>query len=348
MNETDIELYLNRILCGYLIFTFNNEKYELRYPSNSLKYESNILYNNILNDEKYNEWIREEFTEKIMISLGLWQNNTGKILEKLEKNQETLKVDLFKNLLNKDMQNKIRPQIRTIEDHINRIFKTKQDFLYNTLEGYASSIKNEFIICNTLYKNNRLVFKNNEKQDQASYQFFNSLVNTINEHTIGMTIFKTIARSGLWRSYWNASKENIFGKPTIEWTDEQKSLVNITKMYDNVYEHPECPDDKVINDDDMLDGWIIVQKRKIKKQKSEQSMDSANPRLKNAQEVFILADNSEEAEEVFGLNSQEGIHRMKEKFGAIKGKENVDDLELPDVKRDALMELNNALKQRKS
>jgi len=47
MNETDIELYLNRILCGYLIFVFNNEKYELRYPSNSLKYEANILYNNI-------------------------------------------------------------------------------------------------------------------------------------------------------------------------------------------------------------------------------------------------------------------------------------------------------------
>ena len=130
MNETDIELYLNRILCGYLIFIFNNEKYELRYPSNSLKYEANILYNNILNDEKYNEWIREEFTEKIMIGLGLWQNNTVKILEKLEKNQETLKVDLFKNLLNKDMQNKIRPQIRTVEDQINRIFKTKQDFLY--------------------------------------------------------------------------------------------------------------------------------------------------------------------------------------------------------------------------
>ena len=141
MNETDIELYLNRILCGYLIFIFNNEKYELRYPSNSLKYEANILYNNILNDEKYNEWIREEFTEKIMIGLGLWQNNTVKILEKLEKNQETLKVDLFKNLLNKDMQNKIRPQIRTVEDQINRIFKTKQDFLYNTLEGYAESVK---------------------------------------------------------------------------------------------------------------------------------------------------------------------------------------------------------------
>jgi hypothetical protein len=348
MNEADIELYLNRIFCGYLIFFFNNERYELRYASNELKYEANLLYNNIINDEKYNEWIREENIIRIMIVLGLWQQDTEKSLELLQKNIDNLKVDLYKNFMNKDMIKQIRPKLRSTEDQLNRVFKTKQDFLYNTLEGYASSLKNEYIICRTLYKNNKLIFQNGDNKNADSYQFFNTLVNIINEHTIGMSTFKAIARSNLWRSYWNANKTNIFNSQVIDWTDEQRSLVNITKMYDNVYEHPECPDDKIIEDDDMLDGWIISQKRKIQKQKREQDMDTANPRLKNAQEVFVLTRDEEEAQEVFGLNSREGISKMKEKFGSVNQHGSVDDLDLPDVKREALEKLNNALKQRKS
>lgn len=346
MNDADIELYLNRILCGYLIFFFNNERYELKYASNSLKYEANLLYNNIINDEKYNEWIREENSTKAMIALGLWQKDTEKSLELLQKNIDNLKVDLYKNFMNKDMVKKIRPKIRSNEDQLNRVLKTKQDFLYNTLEGYASSLKNELIICHTLYKNNKLVFQNSDNKNADSYQFFNSLVNIINENTIGMSTFKAIARSNLWRSYWNANKDHTFNTQVIDWTDEQRSLVNITKMYDNVYEHPECPDDKIIEDDDMLDGWIIFQKRKTKKQKMEQGLDSSNPRLRNAQEVFILTENEEEITEVLNLNNAEGLGRMREKINTVKQMGEVEDLDLPDVKREALIKLNNALKQR--
>ena len=345
MNDAEIEFYISRILSGFLVFFYNNERYELQYPNCYLRYESNLIYNNIINDEKYGEWIREENIIRVLIMLGLWTQETEKTIVQIEKQIDNLKVDLYNNILNKTMQTKIRSNLRSKEEQLHRITNIKQEFLGNTLEGYAASIKNEYIVCNTLYKNKRLVFNIDDVKSSSSYQYFNGLINEINQHMIPIKVYKTIARSNTWRSYWNCNKNNVFNKQVIDWTDEQRSLINITKMYDNIYEHPECPDDKIIEDDDVLDGWLIVQKRKIAKAKVQQTIDSSNPKLKNAQEVFVMASDQDSREEVFGLNSGEALHRMKEKFEYINhmnNSETIEDLALPDVRREAINRMRAA------
>lgn len=351
MNDTEIDFYITRILSGYLIFFYNGDRYELQYPSNILKYESHLLYNNIINDEKYAEWIREENLTKVLIALGLWNQDTEKNIKKIEKQIENYKVDIYNNFLNKENKEKIRNNLRSMEDGLNRILNIKSEFSSNTLEGYASSIKNEYIISNTLYKNKKLVFNTKENKNNSSYQYFNALVNEINQHMIPIKTYKLIARHNIWRSIWNCNKERILDKAIMDWTEEQKSLINLTKMYDSIYEHPESPDEKIIEDDDALDGWLITQKRKNNKAKTQKDLDNSNPHLKKAQEVFVIANQKEDIEEVFGLNSPEGISRMKEKFGFIKSNINqseINDLSLPDVQRDARNQMAEKLKLRKS
>jgi hypothetical protein len=344
MNDFDIDFLLSRILSGYLIFFYQNQKYQLRYPTIELKYEANILYNNIINEEKYNDWIREENITKVMIHLGLWENSTDALLQNMDKNIDNLKVELYNSFLNKSKQPKIRESLRSVEAQKDKILSRKYEFVSNTLEGYAASIKNEYIITNTLYDSRgELVFKNSDNisKNSLSYQYFNALVQEINSHVISVSDFKAIARSGIWKAYWGANKSNVFDTSVINWTDEQRSLVNITKMYDSVYEHPECPDDKIIEDDDMLDGWMIVQKRKLHKQKKEISLEQSNPRLKNAQEVFLLADDQDDIEEILDMNSPESKMRMKEKFNFIQNSQGpVEELQLPDVRRDVVASLN--------
>lgn len=341
MNDTDIDFFLTRIMSGYLIFFYQGDRYELRYPTNKLKYEANLIYNGIINDEKYTDWIREENLTRVLIMLGLWDNKTEKDITQLEKQTENLKVDIYNNFLNKDIREKSRNHLRSTENQLNRILNIKSDFAGNTLEGYAASIKNEFIVCNTLYKNNKLVFSLDDVKDNTSYQYFNNLVNEINQYIIPIKTYKFLARSSTWRSYWNCNKDNIFNAQVIDWTDEQRSLVNITKMYDNVYEHPECPDDKLIEDDDALEGWFVVQKRKAAKIKTQNNLDNSNPNLKKAQEIFLISSDQESKESILSLNNPEALHRMKEKFefiSATKDKE-IDDLSLPDVQRNAREQL---------
>jgi hypothetical protein len=177
MNDFDIELLLNRIFVGSLFFNFKNELYELKYASNQIKYQSNLIYQNIINEERFDEWIREENIVYYMINAGLWTHQTDSMIKKTEKDIEEHKVNLFKFALSKEKQKPIRKYLNSAKSSLNNILLKKQEFLAHTLEGYALSIKNEYLICNTLYKNNKRVF-DNSSNDFKSYSV-NECIETI-------------------------------------------------------------------------------------------------------------------------------------------------------------------------
>ena len=140
----------------------------------------------------------------------------------------------------------------------------------------------------------------------------------------------------MWRSYWTSSKNgaSLFVGSVSEWSDDQRVLASMSRMYDNVYEHPECPSDQVIDDDDMLDGWMILQRRLVDAQKKKQAVDALHPKLKNAQEVFIRADDSQEAQEIKSFNTQEGLNIINQRSDFINAHGSVSSIELPDVQMD--------------
>lgn len=346
MNDADTEVLLHRILCGKLYFYFRGEKYELRNADHNIRYESDILYNNIINEEKYNDWIREENMLEVMTGIGLWHNGMNNLIKQLQTKIDNLKVELFQNFAVTSKHTKIRASLQASKNQLGKIFSSKQDFFNHTLEGYAASIKNEFVLCNTLYKKDKKVF-DYQNNNATTYVFFNELVAEINKHSVSVDDIKSLARSDHWKSYWNANKNNIFPGSASEWTDDQRGLVNISKMYDSVYEHPETPNEKVIEDDDMLDGWMIVQKRKNEKEKNQKTIDELNPKLKNAQEVFLMANNQEDVESILNLNSQDAINRLNQKIAAINKSGEVEDAQLPDVQMRLMNQANEMRKARR-
>lgn len=346
MNDADKDTLLHRILCGKLYFYFKGEKYELKSADFNIRYESDILYSSIINDEKYNDWIREDNMIEVMMGLGIWHNGMSTIIKQLQTKIDNLKVELFQNFASLSKHARIRNSLQNSKHQLNKILSVKQDFFNHTLEGYASSIKNEFVLCNTLYKKNKKVF-DYQNSDATTYVFFNELIAEINKHAISVDDIKTIAKSDNWKSYWNANKNNVFSGSVSEWTDDQRGLVNISKMYDSVYEHPESPNEKVIEDNDMLDGWMIVQKRKNEKEKNQKTIDELNPNIKKAQEVFLMANNTEDVESILDLNSPEAIHRMNQKIAVINRSGEVQDSQLPDVQMDLMNQANEMRKARR-
>ncbi len=334
MNDAEAELLLYRIFSGKLFFFYKNEKYELRSPNIDVRYEAQLLYNNILNDEKYDEWLREENLDKILINLGLWTMDTNTIIKSLIKKIDDTKVALYQQRALKDKTKQNRKNLENYNKQYNSILNKKNEIYSHTLEGYASSIKNEYIICNTLYKNNNKVFHIDIKNDENSYTLFNNIVNEINNHVVDSGQFKKLARNTIWRSYWNANKQNIFPGTASEWTFDQRTLVSLSKMYDNIYEHPECPDDEVINDDDMLDGWMILERRKAETRKKQSKVDDLNPKLQKAQEVFLMASNAEETQDVLSMNSQESLIKLKQRSEYLQSAGTASQADLPDVKMD--------------
>lgn len=346
MNDAELELYIYRILSGILIFHYNNERYELYSPTPRIRYEANLIYSNILNDEKYEEWIREDNLVNIIIKLGLWNKDTPQLLKELDLKIDNCKVEMFKNHIIANKLKSLRKELSNLKNQHQRLTSLKNDFFVNTLEGYAASIKNEYIICKTLHKNNKLAF-DNIVTNNTSYVLFNDIVSKVNQYIISISQFKNIARSQLWRSYWNSNKDHILPGSVAEWTDDQRTLINISKMYDSVYEHPECPTENVIEDEDLLDGWMIFQKQKTEKMKNQQKFEDLHPNLKNANEVFLMADNSNAFEDIMSLNSTEAKHRLQTKINYINQKGTATEFELPDIQNEIRQQSEELLKNRR-
>jgi hypothetical protein len=133
----------------------------------------------------------------------------------------------------------------------------------------------------------------------------------------------------------------MFNFGTEDTTDEQRALINISKMYDSIYEHPECPDDKIIEDDDMLDGWMLFQKEKREKEKKQDSIVGGNNKMKNAGEIFLMAGSKQEVDEIYALNSDETKVQLQNKQSYIQKVGSASEVDLPDVQ----MELNQKIQQ---
>jgi hypothetical protein len=332
ITDKDIEHYVNRILSGKLLFSYKNRLYTLLYPNITLRYKASLLYESIINDEKYNEWITVNNLEKYMEYLGVWNREMAEFMNHSPKQLESLKVSLYQNRLNSALTKKNRQQISYLRTKMNSVSQTKQYFYNQTVEGFAESIKHEFIIVNTLYYKKNKVF-NKFKSNNNSSNDFNNLVTEINNYTLDTSIYRSIARSDFWRSFWNINKNNIIDKPICEWTDEQRTLASYTSMYDGVYEHHDKPNDSVIEDDDMLDGWLIHQRKEYEKSKQENSLLNNNNKLAKAQEVFIFTDTQEGIKEITEMNSQEALLDIAQRRHSIEKNGEINQSSLIDVQK---------------
>jgi hypothetical protein len=76
----------------------------------------------------------------------------------------------------------------------------------------------------------------------------------------------------------------------------------------------DCPSKDVIEDDDMLDGWFILQNKKREKEKAEAEFDkNTNEKIKNSSEVFVMANNKNDKERIESMNSYHAMMVKKER-----------------------------------
>ena len=141
MNDVELELLLYRILTAKTYFVYNDTEYCLISPSTGIRYKALRLYNSIIQEEKYQNWIREENLTKVMILLGVWDNNTDEVLQGLEKSLDKMKLELYKAFMFPSKQMPIRKNIENIRKNLTKILMIKQEYMSHTLEGYANSLK---------------------------------------------------------------------------------------------------------------------------------------------------------------------------------------------------------------
>jgi hypothetical protein len=348
MDQTTTGLYLSRILSGYYIFFYSGQKYKLLYPNIDIKYEADIYAQEEYENNKFNDWISDDSIIDSLVSMGLWTYNGDDNLKNLEKQIEDLKVDLYKNFLKPTKVKTLRRTLSNVKNTYNKQYEVRHSFDQYTAQGYSQFLKNQYILIHSLYDtNNNRIFNH---LNNADLKLLDSLSFIVSSNMIDISIFREIARGDLWRNYWSANNQSLFDKSTINWTDEQKTLIVLTKMYDTAYEHPECPPETVFEDDDMFDGWMILQKRENEKNRNKNRTEKMleGKKLDKAGEVFIVASSKEEAQNIYNLNDHSSRHIIRERENVLhNSSETIQDGDLPDVKRQLVMQSNQQFKNRK-
>jgi hypothetical protein len=342
----DINIYLSRILSGTYLFVYKNQTLKLKYPDINIKYLADLYAEQEYQKNKFNEWILEDDIFNYLIINNLWNPLVDKEFKELPKKIEDYKVQLYQSELNPKNQKRISRILKDAKNKYDRLYNIRHSFDHLTAQGYANLSKNHYILSESIFdsEDNKIF----PKIDDIDFILFNEICSLISNNTIPAYTFRKIARSELWRNYWIANKDFLFGKPTIEWTDEQKNLVVITKMYDNAYEHPECPGNNILEDDDMFDGWMISIRRESEKDKTKRRTEKKfGDKLNKAGEIFLMAESKEEAQNIYSLNNPLSRNIIKEREIVLKQNNDfVKDSDLPDVQRNLQMQQIQQIKDK--
>lgn len=322
---------------GRLPFRERGLSLYIQEPTQELMYDSMEIYDDAYQKAYMDGVMIDDELNEFLFDHDIYTPFDDKEIEKLKKENENLKLNAYKSFLNKRELSGIKFALRANEQSQLKILNKKGQFSHLTCTGVATYCRWNWIIERSTFK-----------KDGSRYAWKEVNVARLMSHyensSISIKDFREVARSDNWRPIWNLGKKtgNLFNNPAYLMTKDQLLLCSFSTMYDNVYESPESPSDKLIEDDDCLDGWFIDQKRKMEKNKKEQEVNSmiTNPKIANAGEVFLVANSPEEANEIHSLNSPQAEAARIGRMQTIIQRGEASDLDFGDIKRDLAIQQN--------
>jgi len=330
MKHHERELFISTIRTGKLYIEYDDLELIVIPPTFEQNLRSLKIFQKAYEQAYNDEIMTEDETLTWMIEKNLWSNEDEEKIKGLQKDIERLKVEIYNARNNDQLKERIRLYIRAGEKQLNDKLSEKNQYFTNTCEGIASTEKTEYLMRKTTYLNKELYSFDDISMSYVLMEWQNSIL-TENQ-------CRELARNEPWKSLWvikNNTKIQLFeNPPNTELTFNQKNLLIWSQMYDNIQESLDCPANDVIDDDDMLDGWFIVQSKKRDKEKSEREFENSvkSEKIKNASEIFVMANSKKDKDRIEGMNNVHGTNIKRQRSELIKQKSTVGQEEFMDEK----------------
>lgn len=336
MLQIEKELVVHRIIAGFFKVELElGISLLLKQPDRLQRYMAEEVYLDVLRKAELNGSYTHEQYMELLFSKGLWNNDKQKLLDGLPKDLEELKLELFQSAFQSQKRQTIRKAIALNRAEFAKLNSALHEYDYLTSEGLAHMSKARYIIATSLYRiDNTKLYKDDELWNVPD-NVIEDVANAVSTKKLTENKVRELSRTEPWRTIWigRKSETSLFGVPAVDLTDEQRMLVIWSGVYDSVYEHPECPGEEVIEDDDMLDGWMIFQKRKREAERGENKIDSVltNDKIKNSEEIFIPVDNARDAAKVNALNDAASAAIQRQRMRTVQQRGVVNEQEMPDA-----------------
>lgn len=227
----------------------------------------------------------------------IWNDDLEDELRRLRNSIDPLKLKLYEERIRPNRFAEVRKELAENRDRILELDIQRSALDSMTCHGYATTCKLEYIISKTV----------------KPY-----IEDSIDDYVTGY--YKTftpegqlrfVARNEPWRTMFVSLKTRALKVKPYNWGIDQRGLILWSKMYDGIFNFEDKPESWVIEDDDLLDGWMQWFNREKKRDKKEQGRKSLNKPGYN--ETFIFIDEEDDGRGVEALNSplEQALKRRK-------------------------------------
>ena len=315
MDRLEKDQLISQISSGVLIYPDKGRFLYIKPATSLLRQESYLYYSAIIDECMFEDWLTSDEAVQVSINNDLYKKEDEERLKAIEKQIDGLKEDMFlKRILEPKRVSLNRKNIRQLEKTAATILAGKHAFDHMTAEGFAELCRQGYILRESIFDK-----QGNKVSIDEDSPLYEKISGFVVQSYVSPEKAREIARTDPWRSYWNAANgNNPFGGAIIDYTDSQRALISFSVYYDNVWKHPECPTEDVVNDDDMLDGWAIIQRKKS----GEQGKKEIVPGDDGESDLFLVAKNEEHRRKIDSMNDQQGreLKIQREKTIQKKGK----------------------------
>jgi len=334
------EYFISRIVTGDIRLKIKDGLIlVVKNPTLDERYESQEHFQEVYDNAYLGGVLIDEEIEEAMLEQGVWSKQYDLDIKNILSKIENFKVDLYNASFDVKSQGRIRISLDRTKSVLSKLLSTKHSYDSTTCNGIASYSRWSWIIEHCTYKN--------EKKYDFSDIAISAVLSRYQDETLSDTEIRELAKTDPWRTTWACCKKTggvLFDIPATCYTDEQKNLILWSSMYDSIAESPDAPSDEIILDDDMLDGWLIIQRRERelhKKQKAAEDIIS-NEKIANSDEVYIVAKSEEDIDKINELNDPQAKAIKTARQQALLSEERTKQEHLPDVAMDLQMQRNRA------
>lgn len=348
MEHWERDLYVARICSGSVRCTARDHRGRMREvlikrASRDEAYRAAEIFRDVYCESQEAGLYDEDALYDFLVTRGLWDETRQSLLDKLPKEIDEFKLALYRAGFKSGEKVVIRKALDAARTRLAQVIRQRHAYDHLSCSGTAAIARSRYLVGRSLFlPGGRPVFGSGDDfWEQPSVLLDNVLAwQAGNRLSDGQ--FRELARTEPWRSLWACRKVegSVFGVPPTDYTDEQKSLVTWSVVYDNAYQHPQCPADEVLDDDDLFDGWMI--ERRLEREqggKKTSSEDVLSERMRGHEHVFMVAGDEQEAEEVMGQNDEHARRAQRQRFAHLREKGVVDEMEMPDTKQRFRMEV---------
>ncbi len=340
MNSYEREYFVSRLRSGIYYLKLEGIRIKILPPTLEDVFEANEAFNESYTESLREGLLTEEEIWEWMESRGLWGVEQETKIEGIEENLEKLKIKIYESRKDDKLREHIRLYLRATETALVDIKNEKHGYYAKSCEGLAANEKALSLFEKRCYVGGKPLDCNDIDISALFYNF--------NKLLMSETQLRELARNDPWRLNWIMKDHTpLFYNPEgRELTHDQKGILVWSNMYDNVQESMECPEDDVINDDDLLDGWFVVQRKKQESERDKAAIEQkVNPKIANSDEILVVTGReSSEAEKVHSMNSFHGNMVRKQRIATAKQKGTAVDLDFQDRKLAVVQEHNRQFK----